>query len=332
MDLRQLRYFMAVAETCHFGQASERLQVAQSTISQAIRALEDELGATLLERTTRLVSVTTAGTFLYSEAEQIFRRVDEAAVAVRRLAAGTTGFLRLGMTGITTYAFLPRIARLLREELHGVVLSVRGDMLTPDQCDALRSGTLGLGILRPPVVGDGIETVPFVTERLLLAMPDGHPLADKPDFALIDLRDESWVAYDGDHSPLNEAATHACLQAGFAPRREHFGMTTSVLLGLVAAGLGVTFVPEGARCPAASGCPLPRGGGRGGARAGTGVPQGWARSGGRCRGVAAAGQVGRGARRGVGRGPPAVMRRGPRACGAGAVCRFIAKSLAISSD
>ncbi|KQZ11730.1 LysR family transcriptional regulator [Microbacterium sp. Root53] len=247
MDLRQLRYFTAVAETCHFGQASERLQVSQSTISQAIRALEDELGATLLERTTRLVTVTTAGAFLYSEAEQIFRRVDEAAVAVKRLAAGKSGFLRLGMTGIATYAYLPRIARLLREELHGVVLSVRGDMLTPDQCDALRSGALGLGILRPPVVGDGIETLPFVKERLLLAMPEAHPLADKPDLTLIDLRDEAWVAYDGDHSPLNDAASHACLQAGFTPRRAHFGLTTSVLLGLVAAGLGVTLVPEGAR-------------------------------------------------------------------------------------
>lgn len=247
MDLRQLRYFATVAETCHFGQASERLQVSQSTISQAIRALETELGVTLLDRTTRLVTLTAAGVFLQSEAEQIFSRVDEAALGVARLSAGQTGLLRMGMTGTATYAYLPRIARILREELPDVALSVQGDMLTPDQCDALRAGTLELSILRPPVVGDGITTVPFITESLLLAIPAAHRLADQQEISLADLRDDPWVAYSGQHSPLNEAVTRVCLEAGFSPRREHAGRTTSVLLGLVAAGLGVAVVPEGVR-------------------------------------------------------------------------------------
>lgn len=247
MDLRQLRYFAVVAETCHFGQASERLQVSQSTISQAIRTLETELGVTLLDRTTRLVTLTAAGAFLQSEAEQIFSRIDEAASGVARLSAGQAGLLRIGMTGTATYAYLPRIARVLREELPDVALSVQGDMLTPDQCDALRAGTLELGILRPPVVGDGITTVPFIRESLLLAIPATHRLADQADISLVDLRDDPWVAYSSQHSPLNEAVTRICLEAGFSPRRQHAGLTTSVLLGLVAAGLGVTVVPEGVR-------------------------------------------------------------------------------------
>lgn len=247
MDLRQLRYFAAVAETCHFGQASERLRVSQSTISQTIRALEDELGVILLERTTRQVAPTPAGEFLQSEADQIFERVEEAEAGVRRLSAGRSGVLRVAMTGIATYAYLPRIAQLLREHLSGVVLSVQGDMLTPDQCDALRSGSLELGILRPPVVGPDIATVPFVTEGLLLAMPEGHPLVSKPDLSLADLRDEPWVAYSGTHSPINDAVTRACLDAGFMPRREHVGQTTSVLIGLVSAGMGVALVTEGIR-------------------------------------------------------------------------------------
>ena len=157
MDLRHLRYFAAVADTCHFGQAAQQLHVAQPALSYAIRQLEAELDVTLFNRTTRQVSLTTAGEFLRGEAARILAGVDEAERGVRRIAAGRSGLLRLGLTGTAAFSHLPRIARMVKRELPGVALEIRADMLTPDQCDGLRAGALDLGVLRPPAVGEDIE-------------------------------------------------------------------------------------------------------------------------------------------------------------------------------
>lgn len=247
IDVRQLRYFSALADTLHYGQAAERLQVSQSALSQTIRQLETELGVTLLNRTTRQVVLTPAGEFLRSEAQQMLSRLDETTDGVRRFSAGQKGLLRLGLTGTAAFAYLPQIARTLRQRLPEVELAVHADMLTPDQCDGIRAGSLDIGILRPPVVGNDIATTPFTTEPLLLAMPADHRLADRSIISVTDLRNEPWVTYSSHHSVLNETATRMCREAGFTPRREHAGAGTSVLLGLVAAGLGVALVPGGVR-------------------------------------------------------------------------------------
>ena len=236
-----------VAETCHYGQAAERLQVSQSALSQTIRQLETELGVALLNRTTRQVLLTPAGEFLRSEAQQMLSRLDETTDGVRRFSAGQKGLLRLGLTGTAAFAHLPRIARTLQKDLPEIELAVHADMLTPEQCDGLRAGSLDLGILRPPVVGDRITTVPFTTEPLLVAMPSDHRLAGEPAISITDLREEPWVTYSSHHSILNETAARLCREAGFTPRREHAGAGTSVLLGLVAAGLGIAVVPGGVR-------------------------------------------------------------------------------------
>ena len=120
MDLRHLRYFAAVADTCHFGRAAEQLHVAQPALSYAIRQLEDELDVTLFNRTTRQVSLTPAGEFLKAEAARILAGVDDAERGVRRIAAGRSGLLRLGLTGTAAFSHLPRIARIRRQELPGV--------------------------------------------------------------------------------------------------------------------------------------------------------------------------------------------------------------------
>src|SRR6476659_9332685 len=145
MELRHLRYFIAVAKTCHFGQAAEQLHVAQPALSYAIRQLEAELGASLFTRTTRQVSLTAAGEFLQAEATRILAGVDDAVRGARRIAAGRSGLVRLGLTGTAAFSHLPRIARVVKRELPGVALEVQADMLTPDQCEGLRTGTLDLG-------------------------------------------------------------------------------------------------------------------------------------------------------------------------------------------
>ena len=247
MDLRHLRYFAAVAETCHFGRAAERLQVAQPALSLKVRQLEEELGVALFRRTTRQVTLTTAGEFLKAETDQLFGRLDDTIAGVRRLSAGQAGLLRIGMNGTTAFSHLPRIARTVKRALPNVALGIHADMLTPAQCERLRDGTLEIGILRPPVLGRDLLTAPFISESLVLALPAAHRLVPAARVSLTDLREESWVGYSSPHSALNERVTRLCAGAGYAPRREHEAAGGSVLLALVAAGLGVVIVPEGVR-------------------------------------------------------------------------------------
>jgi DNA-binding transcriptional LysR family regulator len=247
MELRHLRYFAAVAESCHFGQAAEQLHVAQPALSYAIRQLESELDVTLFNRTTRQVALTAAGEFLQAEAARILAGVDDAVRGARRIAAGRGGLIRLGLTGTAAFSHLPRIARAVKRELPGVALEIRADMLTPEQCDGLRTGSLDLGVLRPPAVGEGIELRAIETEPLVLAVSVDHRLAVEPVVSMSDLRNEPFVAYGARHSAVNEAVLRSCRQAGFVPHLEHEAAGTAVLLALVAAGLGVSVVPQSVR-------------------------------------------------------------------------------------
>jgi DNA-binding transcriptional LysR family regulator len=247
MELRHLRYFATVAETCHFGQAADRLHIAQPALSYAIRQLEAELDVTLFNRTTRQVSLTAAGQFLQAETARILAGVDDAVRGARRIAAGRSGLIRLGLTGTAAFSHLPRIARLVKAELSGVALEIRADMLTPVQCEALRNGALDLGVLRPPAVGEGIELKTIESESLVLAVSVDHRLAVEPVVSMSDLRTESFVAYESRESAVNDVVLRSCRHAGFVPHREHVAPGTAVLLALVAAGLGVAIVPESVR-------------------------------------------------------------------------------------
>ncbi|WP_458319864.1 LysR substrate-binding domain-containing protein [Mycolicibacterium brisbanense] len=247
MELRHLRYFAAVAETCHFGQAADQLHVAQPALSYAIRQLEAELGVTLFNRTTRQVELTAAGEFLQTEAARILGGVDDAVRGVRRIAAGRSGLIRLGLTGTAAFSHLPRIARVVKRELPDVALEIRADMLTPDQCDALRAGALDLGVLRPPAVGADIQLRTIEVEPLILAVSVDHRLAVEPVVSMSDLRDEPFIVYGSRDSAVNAAVLRSCRDAGYAPHQEHRAPGTAVLLALVAAGLGVAVVPQSVR-------------------------------------------------------------------------------------
>ncbi|GGR66857.1 LysR family transcriptional regulator [Nocardioides luteus] len=247
MELRHLRYFAAVAETCHFGQAAAQLHIAQPALSQAIRQLESELDVTLFTRTTRQVSLTPAGEFLRTEATRVLAAVDDSVRGVRRIGAGRHGLVRLGLTGTASFSHLPGIARVVKRELPEVALEIHADLLTPAQCERLQNGALDLGVLRPPAVGEGLSLRTLEVEPLALAIPADHRLAVEPVVALADLRTEPFVAYSARDSAVNEAVLRSCREAGFVPRREHEAPSTAVLLALVAAGLGVAIVPASVR-------------------------------------------------------------------------------------
>lgn len=253
MELRHLHQFVAVAETRHFGQAAKRLHLAQPALSQSVRQLEAELGVTLLTRTTRQVSLTPAGEFFYRETVRNLHNLEQSTRGVRRIADGSYGLVRIGFTGTAAFDQLPPIARAITQRLPGIALEVHGDLLTPAQVEGLRSEQLDVAVLRPPVAGDDLVIRKITTESLLLAVPVDHRFATEAALDVADLAYEDFVMYADSHSVVNDAVVRSCRAAGFGPRREHEAPDTSVLLALVAAGLGVALVPESVRALQLSG-------------------------------------------------------------------------------
>ncbi|MFJ8818010.1 LysR substrate-binding domain-containing protein [Amycolatopsis thermoflava] len=247
MELRHLRYFTAVADTCHFGKAAERLHMAQPALSHAIRQLEAELGAPLFTRTTRQVRLTPAGEFLLGEAQRVLDTVEDSVRGVRRIADGRLGLVRVGFTGTSAFSHLPRIARAVKRDLPGVAVEVHADLLTPAQCDGLRNGDLDLAVLRPPARGEDIDLHTLEVEPLILAVPADHRLAVEPVVSMADLRTEGFISYAAKDSVVNDAVMRSCQAAGFSPHREHEAAGTAVLLALVAGGLGIAVLPASAR-------------------------------------------------------------------------------------
>ncbi|SDG04147.1 DNA-binding transcriptional regulator, LysR family [Lentzea fradiae] len=245
MDLRQLRYFVAVAEECHFGRAAARLHMAQPPLSQQIRTLEDDLGVQLLRRTTRRVELTEAGAAYLDRARKILAAVDDAGHEARRVAAGSVGRLAIGCVGSATYSLLPALARGLSAELPGVDFAFRGEMLVPDQVRALRSGDIDIALLRPPVADTTIAMKVLRRDRLVAALPSDHALASRRRLSVAKLRDEPFIVHSGRRdSVMFETVLHLCRAAGFDPAVRHEVDETSTLVTLVAGGLGVAIVPE----------------------------------------------------------------------------------------
>ena len=246
MEFRQLRYFVTVARTCHFGQAAEQLHMAQSPLSQAIRQLEAQVGATLFNRTTRRVELTPAGEAFLRDAQRILESVEAAQTRVQLIGAGSTGLLRVGATGLAAFRQLPQLARIAARETPGLVLRFRPDLLTPAQELALGEDRIDLAVLRPPLRRAGLSSRLIARERFVLAVPRSHRLAGEEPVELAELRDEDFVVYSVPDSVVNAAVTQACLAAGYLPRRTHEVAETSIMLTLVAAGLGVALLPESA--------------------------------------------------------------------------------------
>lgn len=248
MELRHLRYFVAVAEERHFGRAAERLHMAQPPLSQQIRQLEAELGLTLLIRTTRRVDLTPAGAAYLERAREILGAVDAAAHEAASIASGRRGRLLIGCVGSATYSLLPALARTLRAELPEVEFGFRGEMLSPDQAAALTDGTLDLGLLRPLPTGDsggGLSITHLRQENLLVAIPKDHRFAGRRRVRIADLDGEGLVIHAGSgRSAMNAMIQELFDSAGIRGHIAHEVAETSTLVTFVAAGLGVAIVPE----------------------------------------------------------------------------------------
>lgn len=244
MEIRHLKYFLVLAEELHFNRAAERLHIAQPALSQQVRQLEHELQVALFIRTTRKVELTAAGAALRKRALEILTNVDSVKDLVTRVSTGETGRLTLGFTGSATYDLLPLIARAVREKMSGVSLVLRGEMATASQIEALRSNAIDIGFLRPPVPDD-FEQRMVRTDYLSLLVPASHPLAGEASIDLADMANESFIEYSPGADPATfTIVSGAYQQAGFEANVHQEVDATSVMVSLVAAGLGMALVPN----------------------------------------------------------------------------------------
>ncbi|TNM70464.1 LysR family transcriptional regulator [Streptomyces sp. NP160] len=248
METRLLRSFVVLAEEQHFGRAAARLHVAQPALSQQLKSLEQQVGARLLERTTRRVELTAAGRLLQERARGVLAALDRTAADLALVAAGRAGRVRLGFVGTATYELLPSVARRVRSELPEVELELHGEQLAPALLDSVVADDLDLAVLRPagpPPAGLVVQELR--REPLLVALPAGHRLAGQERVGLAELAGEPLVAHPGGRrSTLQPLVLDACRAAGFEPEVIEVG-ETGTLVALVAAGLGFGLVPEAVR-------------------------------------------------------------------------------------
>src|SRR5512138_3676193 len=194
MEVRELRYFVAVAEELHFGRAAARLGIAQPPLSQQVRQLEGELDVELFSRAGRRVELTAAGGVYLAEAREILQRVARAGLAARRAARGETGTLAVGVVPSATYGLMPRVFRTFRERNPDVALSV-AVMVTGSQVEAIRSGRLQLGFARPPFGDETLVSETVYQEPVTVVLPTGHPLGARRRLRLAALAAEPFVLF-----------------------------------------------------------------------------------------------------------------------------------------
>jgi DNA-binding transcriptional LysR family regulator len=245
-EISQLRCFVAVAEELHFSRAAERLSMTQPPLSRQIRLLEHHVGAQLLERNSRSVRLTAAGKAFLPEAMRILRMAEEAAFTARRAAKGEQGALAIGFTSASGYSLLPEVVRRLRERSPAISLNLK-ELVSTEQVEALNTGELDLGLMRPHTLGGELESTLLATESLMLAIPereaDRWPLAP----TLVDLHGKPFVMYSPyEARPFYQMLSERFAIAGVVPDVvEHIGQVHT-MLALVRAGVGAALIAEGA--------------------------------------------------------------------------------------
>lgn len=247
MSPHDLEVFTVVAEELHFGKAADRLYMAQSAVSQAVRRLEREVGVTLLERTSRRVVLTLAGQALLDDARELLRLTAQARNHARRVASGECGRLRAAVVPSAWWTDVPRILRKLRAE-HPLVELDLAEMGTDDQICALQTGRVDVGFLRLETPPRGIRLEPLCSEALVAALPVDHPLAQRDgELFLRDLAQERFVSFPRWLAPeYFDRMVATCLEVGgFSPRTVQECQTDHAQLGMVGIGLGIALVAEG---------------------------------------------------------------------------------------
>jgi DNA-binding transcriptional LysR family regulator len=250
MELRHLRYFVAVGEEQHFGRAADRLHLAQPALTRQIQDLEKEIGFELFERLPRGVKLNPAGKQFLMDARRILQDVSEATLRASRVARGQSGTLRIGfLEHISWSGVVPNSFARFREARPSVELQLQPST-TLEQLDAIRSGSLDAGFIHHmPKDDQDLDQLLVGTARIVLAVPKRHPLTKLKKLHLRDLVDVPFVWFPRRASPvLYDRLIHECVRGGLAsPRVVQEGLNEATILSLVSAGMGVGWVLDTAR-------------------------------------------------------------------------------------
>lgn len=245
--LAQLECFIAVAEELHFGSAADRLNMTQPPLSRQIQQLERELGARLFDRTSRRVSLTTAGRALLPRARQVIDLAAKASADIRLIGDGAAGTLTIGYTALAGISVLPHLIELINKHLPGVTVLLR-ESVSHEQLEELARGAVDFALLRPVAEIPGVNMRPVQSEQMLVALPSNWPQAQSGvPLRLEDLSHAPFLMF----SPAGSAYLHDLLRAmflaaGVQPRIVQYAEQAMALLALVGVGLGCALVPASA--------------------------------------------------------------------------------------
>ncbi len=246
LELNQLRCFVVVAEELHFGRAATRLHMTQPPLSRQIQLLESRLGVQLLVRSTRNVSLTSAGRSFLVDARHILRLAESASVTVRRAARGESGSVTMGFTAASGYGVMPGMIAQCRSLMPDIEINLK-EMVTTEQTDALAAGDLDLALLRPHSSLEEFEWRCVVREPLVCALPKSHPMVRERNPEIGEFEGAPFIMY----SPIEARYFHDLVAGVFSlahvkPEYTQYTSQIHTILALVAAGIGVALVPEAA--------------------------------------------------------------------------------------
>jgi DNA-binding transcriptional LysR family regulator len=253
MELRQLEYFVTVAEELNFSRAAERLNMTQPPLSTQIKALEHEIGVTLFERSTRNVRLTKAGELFWASCRRLLVQLQDNINQARNAASGQIGQLTLGFVPSATIELMPPILRAFRESYPGVRL-ILNELTPAQQVQELHSGSLDCGCFylplgdEPPFGDSGLSSLAVSTEPLVAALPSAHPLASHERLPISLLAGEPFVMVSGHRGfGLRDAVREQCRQGGIVPEVVQESALIQTIAGLVASGVGVALLPASIR-------------------------------------------------------------------------------------
>jgi DNA-binding transcriptional LysR family regulator len=244
IDIRQMRYFVVLAETLHFGRAAERLHLTQPPLSRQIAALEQELGVRLLERHSRQAVLTRAGQRFLEDSRAVLAAFDQACRNARLADRGELGELSVGFMMHAAFTVVPGLARRYVTAYPGIDLKLR-EAMPSTLVDEVLAGRFDAGILFPPGPVRGLEVRPIHSESLCAAVPAAHPLAARDRLGARDLEGVPLIATPVDVAPtLRDAIARYCRGAGFLPTIRLETQMQQTIVKLVAEELGLALVPE----------------------------------------------------------------------------------------
>lgn len=243
MELRQLQYFVVLAEELHFSRAAQRLHISQPPLSVAIKKLEGRLDCKLFERSSKEVRLTAAGQHLLIHARDLLERSARAAIDTKAIEQGMAGCIRLGFVGSSMYRGLPEALDQM-QELHPKVRVDLHELNSAEQVTALQQGKIDLGLMHTSAPPMGLQTCTLLREPFMVCLPSHHAHASKKQLSIASLSHERWVLFSGAVSPeYFRSIYNLCLRAGFTPELRHEVRHWLSVLSLVSNNQGISIVP-----------------------------------------------------------------------------------------